>query len=100
MSNGATSGSAPDVQSCSDSVTSICSRLSKDDSVRRFLDYVSKLPSDDRLLVVYCALEEYTCAEAAERLGLTPEATNKRWQTLRARMRENGVLRALALEET
>ena len=38
--------------------------------------------------------------EAATRLGLSHEATSKRWQSLRARMRENGSLRALALEES
>jgi len=88
------------VLGCPDSVTSISARLTKDESIQRLLDYVGGLPSDDRMLVLYCGFEEYTCAEAATRLGLSPDATSKRWQSLRGRMRENGSLRALALEET
>jgi RNA polymerase sigma factor (sigma-70 family) len=81
-----------------DSVTSISTRLARDEDIRRFLAYVSGLPFDDRMLVVYCGFEEYTCAEAATRLGLSPDAASKRWQSLRAKIRENGSLRALALE--
>jgi RNA polymerase sigma factor (sigma-70 family) len=86
------------VLGCPDSVTSISTRLARDESIQHFLAYVGGLPSDDRMLVLYCGLEEYTCAEAATRLGLSPDAASKRWQNLRARMRQNGSLRALALE--
>jgi DNA-directed RNA polymerase specialized sigma24 family protein len=80
-------------------VTSISTRLTKDESIRRFLAYVGNLPPDDRMLVLYCGFEELTCAAAGTRLGLTPDTASKRWQSLRARMRENGFLRALAFED-
>lgn len=83
-----------------DSVTSIGTRLAREESIQRFLAYVGSLPSDDRMLVLYCGFEELTCAAAGTRLGLTPDTASKRWLSLRARMRENGSLRALALEET
>jgi len=88
-----------EVVNCPDSVTSIGTRLAKDDAVQRFLAYVDELAPEDRMLVLYCGLEEYTSAQAAARLQISADAANKRWQSLRARMRENGVLRALAVEE-
>jgi RNA polymerase sigma-70 factor (ECF subfamily) len=82
-----------------DSVTSISLRLAKDDAVRRFLAYVEQLPAEDSRLVVYCGLEGYTAREAAQRLGIEPDAARKRWQALRERMNGNGTLQALALGE-
>src|SRR6185295_18551 len=43
-----------DVLDCPDSVTSISVRLAKEESLQRFLAYVSGLPFDDRMLVLYC----------------------------------------------
>lgn len=97
---GAAAGGELAAMDCPDSVTSISMRLTKDESIQHFLEYVGGLAADDRMLVLYCGFEEVTCAEAATRLGLSHEATSKRWQSLRARMRENGTLRALALEES
>jgi RNA polymerase sigma-70 factor (ECF subfamily) len=87
-----------ELMSCPDSVTSIGTRLANDDAIQRFLAYVSGLPREERMLMLYCGLEEYTSAQAAARLGISADAANKRWQSLRSRMRENGTLRALALE--
>jgi len=82
-----------------DSVTSISSRLAKDDLVRRFLAYVAELPGEERQLVLYCGLEGQSSAEAAARLGILPDTALKRWQSLRERLRESGTLRALQLED-
>ena len=60
---------------------------------------MADLAMDERNLVLYCGLEGYSCAQAAARLGISPEAATKRWQKLRERMRESGALRALVLEE-
>jgi RNA polymerase sigma-70 factor (ECF subfamily) len=79
-----------------DTLTTASSRLCKDEALLRFIDYVSALDADDQTLLVYCGLEEYTCAEAAVRLGISVEATAKRWQALRARLRQSGVLEKLA----
>jgi RNA polymerase sigma-70 factor, ECF subfamily len=81
-----------------DSVTGASVRLARDESVLGFLRFVEELSEDDRLLVVLCGLEESTCAEAGTRLGISAEAATKRWQALRARLRANGSLRALALD--
>jgi len=81
------------------SVTSISSRLAKDDLVQRFLAYVAELPSEERQLVLYCGLEGYTSSQVAERLGILPDTALKRWQSLRARLRESGALKALELED-
>lgn len=80
------------------SVSTISSRMSKDEAVQRFLGYVETLDPADRLLVLYCGFEESTCAEAATRMGLSEDAVVKRWQRLRAQMRKSGHLRALAIE--
>lgn len=82
-----------------DSVTSISSRLAKDEVVRHFLAYVAELSPEERQLVLYCGLEGYTSNQAAERLGILPDTALKRWQTLRSRLRESGTLKALALED-
>ena len=84
---------------CPASVTSISARLARDDAVQGVLAYMADLAMDERNLVLYCGLEGYSCAQAAARLGISPEAATKRWQKLRERMRESGALRALVLEE-
>lgn len=90
---------AREVQNFPDSVTSISKRFAKDDAIQRFLAYVGDLDSEDRMLVLFCGFEEYTCEEAATRLGLSFEATKKRWQRLRGQLRESGPCQALALED-
>jgi hypothetical protein len=47
---------------------------------------------------MHCGFEEFTCASAAVQLGLTTDAVIKRWQRLRARMRESGWDRVLRVE--
>ena len=39
---------------------------------------------------MHCGLEDMPCTLAAVRLGLGVEAVTKRWQRLRARLREGG----------
>jgi len=81
-----------------ESVTSISSRLGRDEAVQRFLAYVEELDPEERRLLLYCGLEGYSSREAAERLGILPDTALKRWQSLRARLRESGTLKALALD--
>jgi RNA polymerase sigma factor (sigma-70 family) len=70
-----------------DPLSSVGRRFARDEALERFLERVERLEPDERALVLYCGLEEYTSAQAARRLGLSAEATAKRWQTLRARLR-------------
>jgi RNA polymerase sigma-70 factor (ECF subfamily) len=83
----------------SDSVTSISRKLGRDDALAKFLEYARELEREDRDLLVYCALEGFTCAEAGTRLGLSEDATTKRWQRLRAQLREAGWVRSILLAD-
>lgn len=100
LANGRPSHRRPkDFLNFPDSVTSISSRLAKDDLVQRFLAYVAELAPEERQLVLYCGLEGYTSSQAAERLGILPDTALKRWQALRMKLRETGTLKALSLED-
>ena len=70
-----------------DSVTSLTSRISKDERVREFTAKLGELDEKDRMTAIHCGLEELGYAETAQRLGESYEATIKRWQRLRDRMR-------------
>ena len=77
------------------SVTSITQRIAREDSVRSFLEHARALDEVDRMLLVRCGLEQETCARAAVELGLGEDAAIKRWQRLRARLREAPWAKAL-----
>lgn len=90
-----TTGSSTDLEK-SAALTSIATRLAKDDSLRLFLEFVEGLAPEDRAMLIYCGIEGYSCAQAASRLMIQPDAASKRWQTLRARIRQNASVEALA----
>jgi RNA polymerase sigma factor (sigma-70 family) len=71
-----------------ESVTSFTQRLAREDSMRAFLAEAQALDESDRMLLVHCGLEAESCAEAAVKLGLSEDAAIKRWQRLKARLRE------------
>ena len=73
-------------------VTSITTRAARDEELKLFLDHVEQLPDDDRELVVLRGLEGLSLAETAQVMGIGEEAATKRWQRLRAKMREAGRL--------
>jgi DNA-directed RNA polymerase specialized sigma24 family protein len=56
-----------------------------------------ELDADERLLLAQVGLEGVSFAEAGERLGLSRDATAKRWQRLRARLEEQPRARDLLL---
>lgn len=70
-------------------VTSIRSRLARDESVQMLVDHVASLDPVDRMLLVHCGLEDLPCGQAAVRLGISADAATKRWQRLRARLRQD-----------
>ncbi len=70
------------------SVTSFTQRLAREDSVREFLIQAGELEEQDRMILIHCGLEDETCAEVGTKLGLTEDATIKRWQRLRGKLRE------------
>ncbi len=81
-------GNAFELDQCPDSVTSISRAAARDDGFARLLSVILELPADERQLVLLHGLEERPLAEAAKQLGITEEAAGKRWQRLRARLRE------------
>ncbi len=80
-----------------ESITSVRSRLASDEAHERFFAYVDELELVDRRVLLFCGFEGYTCAQAATRLSLSPEATTKRWQQLRATLRDSAVAQTLDL---
>lgn len=77
------------------SVTSFTQRLAREDSIREFLVQAGELEEQDRMILIHCGLEEETCAEVGTKLGLTEDATIKRWQRLRGKLRERPWARAI-----
>ena len=69
-----------------DTMTAVSMRLSRDEGLAAFRAEVDALPEEDRKLVVHCGLEGLPLGEVAQRLGISTEATGKRWQRLRARL--------------
>lgn len=78
-----------------DEVTSFTRRIARDDDLHRLLAHVEALPDDDRALVVHCGLEGRPASETAVLLGLSHEATRKRWLRLRDSLRERAWVHAL-----
>ncbi len=78
-----------------DEVTSITDRLARDESIQRFVDCVEKQDAEDRRILILCGLEGASSRDVAALLGLSTEAVAKRWQRLRARLREQPWAREL-----
>jgi RNA polymerase sigma-70 factor (ECF subfamily) len=78
-----------------DEVTQMTHRVARNEELRRFLDDTGVLSPEDRAILAHCGLEGRTCAEVATRLELTEAAVIKRWQRLRARLRQQRWAREL-----
>lgn len=76
-----------DPEAIPDSVTSLSRRCACDEALALFLARVADLGELERELLIFCGLEGFSCGQAATRLGLSEEATTKRWQRLRAELR-------------
>jgi RNA polymerase sigma-70 factor (ECF subfamily) len=74
---------------CPDSVTSISRAAERDEGFARLLALIQELPDEERQLVLLHGLEERPLVKVAERLQISEEAAGKRWQRLRARLREH-----------
>jgi RNA polymerase sigma-70 factor (ECF subfamily) len=79
-------------------VTSFTRRVARQEGLEHFLERVGKLGEEEKTLVVHCGLEGLTCAEAALRMRLEPEAVKKRWQRLRAELIARDLPRDLLAE--
>ncbi|MEM7205572.1 MAG: RNA polymerase sigma factor [Planctomycetota bacterium] len=72
------------------SSSGVATRLARDEAVRAFLDRIERADLLDRQIFVLHVLEGHTIPEVAERLQLGAEATSKRWQRWRQRLRALG----------
>ncbi len=81
----------PTVSQTPDDATPISTRVAKDEALRAMIEKFRELDDDDRNLLVLCGLEGATAAQAAVDLGIGAEAVAKRWQRLRARLRDAGI---------
>jgi len=74
-----------------DAVTGVSRRLSRQEELGRFREWVGELERDDRELLLHHGLEGLSHAEVGERLSLGAEAVAKRWQRLRVRLEQASV---------
>ena len=72
-----------------DTVTSICTQLSRGELVQLFLAFAAELEEVDRQLLVHCGFEGAHPEEVALRFALEPSSTARRWHRLRERLRES-----------
>lgn len=69
-------------------ITSISAGLRQDERVQHILDIAAELGREDRELLIHCGLEGLLLKEAAPIVGLSLEAAKKRWQRLRADLKD------------
>lgn len=74
------------VEAMPDEITSVVSRLARDEALGQFVAQVNAMPEDERRLLIYRGLEGLTLQETAYLMGLGLEAVTKRWQRLRERL--------------
>jgi DNA-directed RNA polymerase specialized sigma24 family protein len=60
-----------------------------DESVKALVAEVVSMDEEDRHVIVHMGIEGLTAAESASLTGSTVEATKKRWQRLRERLRND-----------
>ncbi len=70
-------------------VSTVSRRVSRDEALAKFVAFIHDLEDADREILLHCGLEDLSAREAGEALGLSTAAVEKRWQRLRARIREN-----------
>jgi RNA polymerase sigma-70 factor (ECF subfamily) len=71
-----------------DSITGVSRRLSRQEELGRFRDWVAELDREDRDLLLHHGLEGLSHSEVGERLDLGVEAVAKRWQRLRKNLEQ------------
>lgn len=71
-----------------DEVTSVSRRLAKSERMKEFLEHVRGLDEEEQKLLLYRGLEGWTHVQIAERMNLSVDTVEKRWQRLRTRLRD------------
>lgn len=76
-------------------ITSISSRLARDEELQIFVDRVSLLAPDELELLELRGFQELPWDEVARDLGLSPEAARQRYSRLLVKLRQEGLPRWL-----
>jgi len=88
------------LQAWPDVATTIRTRMSRDESLERFLKRAQEFDPLDRKLLLHCGFEDMSRPLAARQLGIGAEAAEKRWQRLRAWIIERQFTELLELRES
>lgn len=83
------------IEGCPEVITSFTKRLAKAEAVQKFLELAGRLDEIDRQVLVRCGLEGRGPAEVAREIEMSEDAVVKRWQRLRARLREETWIEAI-----
>ena len=78
--------------------TSVSSRVARSERVRRLIDQARDLSELDRRLLILRGLIGLKHGEVAQRLEVTVDTAEKRWQRLRTRLAERGDLHAILVD--
>ena len=78
--------SRPSLGNLPDDATTISKRVARDESLRQFIAELETLNEDERRLLVFRGLEGLSHQEVADLMGLSQEATEKRWQRLQKKI--------------
>ena len=72
-------------------LTSITSIAKRNEFAIKLSEFASDLPGEDAEILIRCGLEGAMVKDVAPLVGASPEAVKKRWQRLRARLREGSI---------
>jgi RNA polymerase sigma factor (sigma-70 family) len=78
-----------------DSISGVSHRLSRDESLQRFHEWIRELDEADRELLLHHGLEGMTHAQVSVRLQIGEEAATKRWQRLRHKIEQQAIPKEL-----
>lgn len=92
---GAPRPKGPTASTTPDDATAVSDRVARDETLALAIAKLRALPDEDRALLIGVGLEGATAAAYGAEHGLSADATTKRWQRLRARLRDEGVADAL-----
>ena len=72
-------------------LTSITAQAHRNESVLKLVEFARSLPRDDAELLIRCALEGAQVKDLAPLFGVPPKTVTKRWERLRARLKERSI---------
>lgn len=78
-------------------VTSICTGLARNETVKRVVELADELDELDGQLLLRCAFEDVTASDVGRRAGVEPATAIRRWQRLRGRLKDMRLDEALGL---